>query len=120
MNTNKRVAGILADAQIKLALLWLSLLLTYLLGDVLKIFRSNLKVGEIGGKKITNPLWIGIAILLAIPVMMIFLFMLEGYFWFQGSLSCDQGFSVIVQGDDSNFAECAVGTLDFNGYKETK
>jgi hypothetical protein len=61
------------DVQIKLSALWVALMLTYLLGDVLRIYAGDFKAGEIGGKQITQGMWLGIAIGLVIPVVMIFL-----------------------------------------------
>ena len=40
------------DVQIILAALWVSLMLTYLWGDVLSIFAGDSKAGEIEGKKV--------------------------------------------------------------------
>jgi len=59
--------------QIKLSALWAALMLTYLLGDVLRIYSGDFKAGEIGGKQITQVMWLGIAILMVIPVVMVFL-----------------------------------------------
>jgi hypothetical protein len=61
------------DVRIKLSALWVALMLTYLLGDVLRIFSGDFKVGEIGGMQITQIQWLGIAILMVIPVVMVFL-----------------------------------------------
>jgi len=61
------------DVQIKLSALWVALMLTYLLGDVLRIFSGDFKAGEIGGVRITQIQWLGIAILMVIPVIMVFL-----------------------------------------------
>ncbi len=61
------------DVQIKLSGLWVALMLTYLLGDVLRIFSGDFKAGEIGGMKITQAMGLGIAILMVIPVVMVFL-----------------------------------------------
>lgn len=61
------------DMQIKLAGLWVALMLTYLLGDVLRIFSGDFKAGEIGGVQITQKMWLGIAILMVIPIFMVFL-----------------------------------------------
>jgi hypothetical protein len=41
------------DVQIILSGLWVAVMLTYLLGDVLRIFAGDFKAGEIEGKKIT-------------------------------------------------------------------
>lgn len=59
--------------QIKLSALWVSLMLTYLLGDVLRIFSGDFKAGEIGGMKVSQTMWLGIAILMVIPIVMVFL-----------------------------------------------
>jgi hypothetical protein len=59
--------------QIKLSALWVSLMLTYLLGDVLRIFSRDFKPGEIGGMKITQGMWLGIAVLMLIPIVMVLL-----------------------------------------------
>ena len=61
------------DVQIKLSALWVALMLTYLLGDVLRIFSGDFKAGEIGGLKISQGMWLGIAVLMVIPVVMVFL-----------------------------------------------
>ena len=61
------------DVQIKLSALWVALMLTYLLGDVLRIYAGDFKAGEIGGKHITQGMWLGIAIVMVIPVVMVFL-----------------------------------------------
>jgi len=61
------------DVQIKLSILWVALMLTYLLGDVLRIFSGDFKAGEIGGMQITQKMWLGIAILMVIPIVMVFL-----------------------------------------------
>ena len=40
----------MADVQIKVSALWAALMLTYLLGDVLRIFSGDFVVGEIGSR----------------------------------------------------------------------
>jgi len=42
------------ERKIKLAALWVVLMLTYLLGDVLRIFSGDFEAGEIGGMQITQ------------------------------------------------------------------
>jgi hypothetical protein len=59
--------------QIKLSGLWVALLLTYPLGDVLRIFSGDFKAGEIGGMKISQGMWQRIATLMVIPVVMVVL-----------------------------------------------
>ncbi len=61
------------DVQIVLSGIWVALMLTYLLGDVLRIFSGDFKAGEIGGKKFTQMQWLGIAVLMLIPIVMIIL-----------------------------------------------
>lgn len=63
----------MADVQIKLAALWAALMLTYLLGDVLRIFSGDFKAGEIGGVRVTQAMWLGIAALMVIPIVMLVL-----------------------------------------------
>lgn len=59
------------EMKILLAGLWVALMLTYLLGDVLRIFSGDFKAGEIGGKPVTQAMWLGIAVLMVIPVIMV-------------------------------------------------
>ena len=54
----------------KLALLWLALMLVYLLGDVLRIFAGDFIPGEIGGKAMPQIVWLGVAIMMLIPIAM--------------------------------------------------
>jgi hypothetical protein len=61
------------DVRISLSGLWVALMLTYLLGDVLRIYSGDFRSGEIGGRKITQTQWLGIAILMVIPAVMVFL-----------------------------------------------
>jgi hypothetical protein len=63
----------MADVQIKLSALWVALMLTYLLGDVLRIFSGDFKAGEIGGMQVTQGMWLGIAIVMVIPIVMVLL-----------------------------------------------
>jgi len=65
--------------KIILAALWIILMLTYLLGDVLRIFAGDFKPGEIGGVKISQKMMIGIAILMVIPIVMILLSLTLNY-----------------------------------------
>lgn len=59
--------------ELKLALMWIALMLVYLLGDVLRIFSGDLTPGEIMGEKTTQGMWLGIAVLMVIPIVMIVL-----------------------------------------------
>ena len=61
------------DVQIKLSALWIALMLTYLLGDVLRIFSGDFKPGAIGGMQISQKMYLGMAVLMMIPIFMVFL-----------------------------------------------
>jgi hypothetical protein len=61
------------EIRIKLSALWVSLMLTYLLGDVLRIFSGDFVAGEVSGMQISQGLMLGMAILMVIPIVMIFL-----------------------------------------------
>ena len=61
------------EVRIKLAALWVVLMLTYLLGDVLRIFSGDFKAGEIGDMQITQAMYLGMAALMVIPIVMVFL-----------------------------------------------
>src|SRR2546425_5826534 len=61
------------DVRIILSASWVALMLTYLLGDVLRIYSGDFKAGEIGGMKITQNLWLGVAALMVTPIVMVFL-----------------------------------------------
>ncbi len=61
------------DMQIKLSIIWVALMLTYLLGDVLRIYCGDYKTGEISGIKMTQIHWLLIAVLMVIPIVMVVL-----------------------------------------------
>ncbi len=61
------------DVQIKLSALWIALMLTYLLGDVLRIFSGDFVAGEIGGMQVSQTMFLGMAMLMVIPIVMVFL-----------------------------------------------
>ena len=61
------------DTRIVLSGLWVALMLTYLLGDVLRIFSGDFKAGEIMGMQSTQAIWFGAAILMLIPIVMVVL-----------------------------------------------
>ena len=63
----------MVDVRIILSGLWVALMLTYLLGDVLRIFAGDFKAGEIGGVQATQVVWMGAALLMLIPIVMVFL-----------------------------------------------
>jgi len=66
------------ETKIVLSALWVALILTYLLGDVLRIFSGDFKAGEIGGMQITQPMWLGISVLMVMPILMLVLTLFLG------------------------------------------
>jgi hypothetical protein len=61
------------DVQIKLSAVWVCLMLTYLLGDVLRIFSGDFQGGEIGGRQVSQGMYLGMAVLMTTPIVMVFL-----------------------------------------------
>jgi hypothetical protein len=61
------------EIRIKLAALWVALMLTFLLGDVLRIFSGDFQAGEIGGNRVSQWMYLGMAALMAIPIVMVYL-----------------------------------------------
>ena len=61
------------DIKITLSIIWIAVMLTYLLGDVIRIFSGGITLGEIQGAKFTQ--WMGLAIagLMVIPIIMVVL-----------------------------------------------
>jgi hypothetical protein len=59
--------------RIKLSALWVALMLTYLLGDVLRIFSGDFVAGEMGGMQVSQGLYLALAAMLVIPALMVFL-----------------------------------------------
>ncbi len=60
------------DTRIILSGLWVAVMLTYLLGDVFRIFSGDF-AGKMGGMQVTQGMWLGIAILMVIPIVMVVL-----------------------------------------------
>ncbi len=61
------------DVQIILSALWIALMFTYLLGDVLRIFSGDFVPGEMAGTKASQRTWLLAALLMLIPIVMLFL-----------------------------------------------
>ena len=62
------------EVRIKLAALWVALMLTYLLGDVLRIFSGDFEAAKIGGMMEISPaFYLGMAVLFVLPIVMGFL-----------------------------------------------
>ena len=64
----------MADTRIVLAGLWVSVMLTYLLGDVLRIFAGDFEAGQLmGGGQPTQSMWMLIAVIMLVPIVMLVL-----------------------------------------------
>ncbi len=65
------------DIRIILSGVWVALMLTYLLGDVLRIFSGDFASGDVaklgGTLHFSQAMWLGIAVLMLIPIVMIVL-----------------------------------------------
>ena len=57
--------------QIRLSGLWVALMLTYLLGDVLRIYSGDFTAGRIAGRELSQLQWLGVAILFLTPIVMV-------------------------------------------------
>jgi hypothetical protein len=63
----------MVDVRITLAGLWVAVMLTYLLGDVLRVFAGHFVAGEIQGKPVTQRIWLLIAAIMLVPIIMLVL-----------------------------------------------
>ena len=62
------------DVRIILSAIWVALMLTYLLGDVLRIYAGDFKAGQVGGKQLTQTMLMLMAIIMLPSIIMILLF----------------------------------------------
>jgi hypothetical protein len=67
------------DSRIVLSGIWVALMLTYLLGDVLRIFAGDATPGELMGTKPTPGLWLLIAAIMLVPILMVVLTLIVPY-----------------------------------------
>ena len=61
------------EKPIILTAIWIALMLTYLLGDVLRIYSGDIVAGKMGNVQFTQGMWLGIAVLMLIPILMVVL-----------------------------------------------
>ena len=61
----------MADVRVVLSGLWVAVMLTYLLGDVLRLMAGDQTPGEIGGRAVGQGTWLGIALIMLIPIVMV-------------------------------------------------
>ena len=97
------------DTRIILSGLWVATMLTYLLGDVLRIFAGDFKPGEILGTQPTQGMWLLIAVIMLIPIVMVVLTLTLKYpairwaniivaiFWIVFNLISLKGYTVKAQ-----------------------
>ncbi len=69
----------MAEVRIILSGLWVATMLTYLLGDVLRIFSGDMKPGEIAGTQATPVMWLLIAVIMLVPIVMVVLSLTLSY-----------------------------------------
>ena len=69
----------MVNARITLAGVWVALMLTYLLGDVMRIFAGDFTAGEMGGQQASPWMWVGAAALMLIPILMVVLSLMVPY-----------------------------------------
>ena len=65
--------------RIILAGVWTALMLTYLLGDVLRIFAGDFIPGEIDGQPATQWMWMLAALTMLVPIVMVVLSLTLAY-----------------------------------------
>jgi hypothetical protein len=62
------------DTRIVLSGLWVAVMLTYLWGDVMRIFAGDFEAGKLlGGMQPTQGMWLLIAVIMLIPIVMVVL-----------------------------------------------
>jgi len=59
------------EVPIRLAALWVALILTCLLADVLRIFAGDFKAGELAGVKASPGMWLAAAAIMLVPIVMV-------------------------------------------------
>jgi hypothetical protein len=63
----------MTDVRVVLSGLWVAVMLTYLLGDVLRLMAGDVTPGELGGRVAGQGMWLGIAAIMLIPIVMVVL-----------------------------------------------
>jgi hypothetical protein len=69
----------MADVQIRLSAIWVVLMFTYLLGDIIRIYSGDYKTGEMGGMKMTQQMYLILAVSMVVPIIMIYLSLTLNY-----------------------------------------
>jgi hypothetical protein len=71
--------GAVEGVRIILAGGWVAMMLTYLLGDVLRVFAGSFTPGEMAGRTASEWMWVAAAAVLAIPILMVVLSLIVPY-----------------------------------------
>ena len=67
------MAAATVDTRVILAGLWVAIMLTYLLGDVLRLMSGDAVPGEMAGTQATGAMWLGAALIMLVPIVMLVL-----------------------------------------------
>ena len=67
------------DQRIILSGSWVSLMLIYLLGDVVRIFAGDFTAGAMDGMEVAGSMWLMAAAMMLIPILMVFLTLVLGH-----------------------------------------
>ena len=67
------------STRIILAGLWAAVMLTYLLGDVLRIFAGDFESGKLSGVEASQGMWLLVAAIMVVPIVMVVLTLIMGY-----------------------------------------
>jgi hypothetical protein len=63
----------MAEVRIILSGLWVAVMLTYLLGDVLRLFAGDATPGELAGRPASQGMWLLVAVIMLVPIIMVVL-----------------------------------------------
>ena len=69
----------MVDTRIIVSGLWIAVMLTFLLGDVLRIFAGDFTAGEIAGQKVAEGMWLLPAVIMLTPIVMVVLSLILPY-----------------------------------------
>jgi hypothetical protein len=67
------------ETRILLSGLWVATMLTYLLGDVLRIFAGYVEPGKLEGVEASQAMWMAIAVIMLVPILMVVLSLVLPY-----------------------------------------
>ena len=67
------------DTRIILSGLWVATMLTYLLGDVLRIFAGHVEPGKLDGVEASQAMYLFIAVIMLVPIVMVVLTLILPY-----------------------------------------